>query len=228
MSKGYAQGMKAVFFDLDGTLFYTLEDIKAAIDYAIAPYDGDSVPLDDVRRYVGRGLRRALAQAIVEHCPPLEDEGEQELMQALMISYYEKHPVVHTYPYPGIAELLASLKERGVILGIISNKADSIVQEIVSTLSPVPFDFVAGAVPGVPLKPDPSSLLSALSRLSLSKEDIVYVGDSPVDAETASRAGVRSVIVSYGFSSKEELEGRGIEVGAENVAELGYVLSRYL
>ena len=59
-------------------------------------------------------------------------------------------------------------------------------------------------------------------------EDIVYVGDSPVDAETASRAGVRSVIVSYGFSSKEELEGRGIEVGAENVAELGYVLSRYL
>ena len=216
--------MKAVFFDLDGTLFYTLEDIKAAIDYAIHAYDGESVPLEDVRRYVGRGLRRALGLAIVEHCPPLEDEGEQELMYQLMLSYYEKHPVVHTHIYPGMDRLLLPLKERGIILGVISNKADVIVREIMEKLSPAEFDYVAGARSGVPLKPDPRSLLSALEEFSLSREDVIYVGDSSVDAETAERAGVQSIIVSYGFSTKEELEAKGITVGAESVQDLAEAL----
>ena len=129
--KAYPLDMKAVFFDLDGTLFDTLEDIKAAIDYAIRAYDGESVPLCDVRRYVGRGLRRALANAIVEHCPPIQEEGEQELMYQLMLSYYRKHPADHTSLYPGMGELLSSLKEHGIMMGVISNKADEIVHQII-------------------------------------------------------------------------------------------------
>lgn len=220
--------MKAVFFDLDGTLFYTLEDIKAALEYAIRAFDGEALSLDDVRRYVGRGLRRALAQAIVEHCPPLRDEGEQELMYQLMISYYKKHPAVHTRLYPGMDELLRSLKERGIFIGVISNKADEIVQEIMEKLSPVAFDYVRGAVPGTPLKPDPAALDAALAMNGIDKGDVIFVGDSAVDAETARRAGVRSIIVSYGFPTKAELEEAGITPGAENVAELARVLSQSL
>ena len=219
--------MKAVFFDLDGTLFYTLEDIKAALEYAIRAFDGEALPLDDVRRYVGRGLRRALAQAIVEHCPPLRDEGEQELMYQLMISYYKKHPVVHTRLYPGMDELLRSLKERGIFIGVISNKADEIVQEIIGTLSPVGFDYVQGAVRAMPLKPDPASLLAAIEHFSLSTDDVIYVGDSAVDAETADRAGVTSIIVSYGFATAEELGRAGVAAQAENVPSLARVLSQY-
>ena len=220
--------MKAVFFDLDGTLFDTLEDIKAAIDYALAAYDGGPVPLADVRRYVGRGLRRALAQAIVEHCPPLEEEGEQELMYALLLSYYQRHPAVHTVPYPGVMDMLSYLREKGVVIGVISNKADSIVSEIVRTLSSVRFDYVRGAVEGVPLKPDPTALLTAVREFSLSAEDVIYVGDSRVDAETARRAGIRSVIVSYGFSTKDELKTAGIEADTENIAQLRALLSQWL
>ena len=219
--------MKAVFFDLDGTLFDTLEDIKAAIDYAIRAYDGESVPLPDVRRYVGRGLRRALAMAIVEHCPPVEDEGEQELMYQLMLSYYRKHPTDHTKLYPGMKELLISLKERGFIIGVISNKADEIVQEIIGTLSPVGFDYIQGAVRSMPLKPDPASLLAAIEHFSLSPDDVIYVGDSAVDAETADRAGVTSIIVSYGFATAEELGRAGVVAQAENVPSLARVLSQY-
>lgn len=220
--------MKAVFFDLDGTLFDTLEDIKAAIDYAIRAYDGESVPLCDVRRYVGRGLRRALANAIVEHCPPIQEEGEQELMYQLMLSYYRKHPADHTSLYPGMGELLSSLKEHGIMMGVISNKADEIVHQIIGKLSPVDFDYVQGACGKFSLKPDPGALLSAMEQFSLSPDDVVYVGDSWVDEETARRAGVRSLIVSYGFSTKDELEARGIAVSAENVASLARVLSQSL
>ncbi len=211
LSKGYPLYMKAVFFDLDGTLFYTLEDIKAAIDYAIKAYDGESVPLDDVRRYVGRGLRRALAQAIVDHCPPLADEDEQTLMQALMMRYYENHPVVYTTIYPGIEDMLKMLKDNGIIIGVISNKADAILHSILRKLSPVAFDFVAGAKPSVPLKPDPTVLLKAIDSFGLEKKDVIFVGDSPVDKETADRAGISSIIVSYGFSTPAELEEKGIE-----------------
>ena len=226
--KAILEYMKAVFFDLDGTLFNTLEDIKNAIDYAVRAYDGELVPIEDVRRYVGRGLRRALASAIVEHCPPIEEEGEQELMYQLMISYYKKHPADHTALYPGMSELLLFLKEKGIIIGVISNKADAIVHEILDRLSPVEFDFVQGAISSVPLKPDPASLLSAIQHFSLEKEDVIFVGDSPVDAETAERAGIRSVIVSYGFSTKDELQEKGIRSDAENVSSLRRVLSQSL
>ena len=127
-----------------------------------------------------------------------------------------------------MSELLLFLKEKGIIIGVISNKADAIVHEILDRLSPVEFDFVQGAISSVPLKPDPASLLSAIQHFSLEKEDVIFVGDSPVDAETAERAGIRSVIVSYGFSTKDELQEKGIRSDVENVSSLRRVLSQSL
>ena len=212
--------MKAVFFDLDGTLLDTLPDIRNAINYALRAYDGDEASYDDVRRYVGRGLYKALSSAAIEKHPKGLDENEFGLMFALMKNCYMRHPVVETKPYPGIPELLSVLKSKGIKLGIVSNKADQIVKEIISELLPDTFDFISGEREGYPLKPDPKLLLEGIASVGASPSETVYVGDSEVDAETGKRAGVKTLIVSYGFRNKEELEGNGIEISADSAEEL--------
>ena len=216
--------MNAVFFDLDGTLLDTLPDIRNAMNYALRAYDGETASDEDVRRYVGRGLYRALASAAAEKNPKGLDEGEFELMFQLMTSYYRRHAVVQTAPYPGMKELLSHLKDEGMKLGIVSNKADEIVQEIVSELLPDTFDFVSGERRDYPLKPDPSLLLEGLKEVGSSADNAVYIGDSEVDAETGKRAGIRTLIVSYGFRRKEELEKNGVITSASSVAELSQLL----
>lgn len=221
--------MKAVFFDLDGTLFDTLPDIKAAINYALRAYDGEEASDDDIRRYVGRGLRRALAQAAAEkHPADLADENDFSLMFELLISYYMHHPADHAEPYPGIMEMLGHLRSRDIALGVVSNKADSIVQEIVGKLAPGIFSYVSGERRGFPLKPDPSLLLEGLAAAGSSVSEAVYVGDSEVDAETGRRAGIRTVIVSYGFRSEEELAASGIKSMAGSAYKLDEILESIL
>ena len=217
--------MKAVFFDLDGTLFNTLPDIRNAMNYALRAYDGEEATLADVRRYVGRGLYKALSKAAVEKHPKgIYDEDEFALMYRLMVSAYAKHPVVETVPYEGIPELIAALKGEGIALGVVSNKSDPLVQEIVDRLLPGAFGFVAGEQPGYPLKPDPTLLLHGIESVGSTVGETVYVGDSEVDARTGENAGVRTVIVSYGFRSRLDLEAAGIESEASDVEELGKVL----
>ena len=216
--------MEAVLFDLDGTLFDTLEDIRSAINYALRAWDGSEASPDDVRRYVGRGLRRAMASAAAEHCPRLE-EGEEELMFQLMKSYYRNHPAVHARFYPGVEDLLSRLKAGGVRIGIVSNKDDGILHEIIAGCG-VEFDYAAGERPGVPLKPDPAALLQAADSLSPERDRTLFVGDSEVDAETGRRAGIRTFIVSWGFRSREELAAAGIEETSENASELWNRISR--
>ena len=210
--------MKAVFFDLDGTLFDTLEDIAFSVNYALRAYDIDPVPLSQVRHYVGRGLRNALAQAVAASGRRVEEE-DFDLMHQLLMGCYERHPADHTVPYEGVEDLLSSLKGRGIKTGLLSNKADTIVQGILRKY-PLAFDYASGAVPGVPLKPAPDLFLKALSGLGVSVEETVYVGDSEVDAEFARRAGCRFLIVSYGFRTKEELSGSGIAGTLCSVGEL--------
>ena len=216
----------SVFFDLDGTLFDTLEDIRAAINYALKAYDGTEASPDEVRRYVGRGLRRALAQAVAEHCPPLSDDGEFELLLQLMMGYYRTHPGVYTVPYPGIPELLGNLVQNGIAVGVVSNKTDDLVKAVIEHYG-YSFGFVSGQRSDYPLKPDPSLLLHAIEAVGSDAAHSVYVGDSEVDAETGKRAGINTFIVSYGFRRKEELEAAGIEKTLENTAELASSLSAY-
>ena len=201
--------MKAVFFDLDGTIFDTLDDITAAINYALRVYDGEEATKEEVRGYVGKGLRRALSLAVAAKHP-----------FTVMMNYYIHHPVVHTKAYDGIPELLSDLKKGRVKLGIVSNKRNEIVQKIVTALLPDTFDYVSGEVAGYPLKPDPTLLVSALKKVGSSPAEALYAGDSEVDAETGRRAGIRTFIVSYGFRTEEELRESGIENTINNVETL--------
>ena len=154
------------------------------------------------------------------HPNGIVDEEEFSLMFTVMMNYYIHHPAVHTKAYDGIPELLSDLKKGRVKLGIVSNKRNEIVQEIVTALLPDTFDYVSGEVAGYPLKPDPTLLVSALKKVGSSPAEALYVGDSEVDAETGRRAGIRTFIVSYGFRTEEELRESGIENTINNVETL--------
>lgn len=201
---------KLVVFDLDGTLLNTLPDIMRAINYALSAYDIPPVTLEETRQYVGRGLRNALISAVNRSGALIED-NDFSLMNELLVSSYLRHPSENTVPYDGIPELLQTLQEKGIGVAIASNKKDEIVQKIVKNVLPsVHFDFVFGQCGAYPLKPDPEGILTETGRLGLTKDDIIYVGDSEVDYETARNIGCTFFIVNYGFRTREDLGERGI------------------
>lgn len=217
--------MKLVVFDLDGTLLNTIEDIRGAVNYALRAFEVPEVPDENqMKALVGNGLRKALAGAVADSGRRVEDL-EQGLMLDLLIAHYKKHPADNTVVYPGIPELLEKLCQQGIHMGILSNKKDELVQEIVKIMLPrYPFLFVLGECRDYPRKPDPTSLLAMLEKQGIPKEEVVYVGDSEVDRKTADNAGVKSIIVSYGFRTVSQLRDAGIQDSVPSVEALDQAL----
>ncbi len=205
--------MKCVIFDLDGTLLDTMEDIRHAVNYALSAFEGSPISGDECRRYVGRGLRNALVRAVAaDRSIHLQSDEELDFMYSLLMGYYRNHPAVYARPYDGIPELLEDLQRRGIRMGVLSNKRDELVKAIVSDKFPsIRFSAVIGQADGIPLKPDRRAFDHALSAIGADIRDVLYIGDSEVDAETADNASAARIIVSYGFRSDEELRSRGIE-----------------
>ncbi len=211
---------KLVVFDLDGTLLNTLPDIRRALNYALSAYDIPPVSLEETRQYVGRGLRNALINAVNRSGAVIED-NDFSLMNELLISSYMKHPSENTEPYEGIPALLQTLEENGIGAAVASNKKDEIVQKIVKNVLPsTHFDFVFGQCGAYPLKPDPEGVMTEIGKLGLTEDDIIYVGDSEVDYETARNVGCKFFIVNYGFRTRAELEKRGIFNTLDTPSEL--------
>ena len=203
--------MNSVIFDLDGTLLDTMEDIRSAINYALKAFECSGISGDECRHFVGHGLRNALVQAAVSKHADIRCDEELELMYSLMMGYYRNHPADYAVPYKGVPELLVSLVGEGIKVGILSNKRDELVKVIVKEKFPdIPFAIVKGQTDGVPLKPDKAAFDYVLSRINADKRDVVYIGDSEVDAVTADNAGVARLIVSYGFRREEELRAIGL------------------
>lgn len=220
--------MRAVIFDLDGTLMNTIGDITDAINYARLCFEGDAIAQDEVMRYVGSGLRKALTSALIEHGPRLESEEEEELMFQILMQYYKNHPNDKAVFYDGIPELLCSLKRSGYKLAILSNKADEIVQKIATNcFDPGLFDIVRGKIASMPLKPDPKAIFSILDDLGVKKEDAIYIGDSEVDFRSAENASIRRIIVNYGFRSGEFLSELGIS-SIDHVPSLEEINAQFL
>ena len=125
-----------------------------------------------------------------------------------------------TRPYPGVPESLRRLKDAGLKLGLLSNKADAMVQLLCETYLPGLLDAAAGERAGVPRKPDPTSLLEMVRRFGVKPEETVYVGDSEVDAATARNAGIRLVAVDWGFRTRAQLRAAGAECIVSDLSAL--------
>ena len=213
--------IRNVIFDLDGTLLDTLSDLTGAVNASLDLCGHPHRTEEEVRHMVGHGNRNLMKCAI----PEGENDPRFEEMFLYFRKYYLEHSEVRTAPYPGIDGMLSDLSTAGIKTAIVSNKLGNVVESLRNTFFPK-IDIAIGGEDGRPLKPDPDMLFRAMDRLGATKEDTVYVGDSEGDITTSQRAGIPCVCVLWGFRSREELEGAGGEIFAEDTAELtAYLLN---
>lgn len=197
-----------VIFDLDGTVLNTLDGLADAGNYALSRMKLPTHPTESYRGYVGNGIPKLIERML----PKDADEAVFSEAYELFCSYYNIHMNDKTVPYPGIPALLRALKERGIKLALVSNKAHEFASEMIERNFPNTFDAVFGSVEGFPKKPDPYWALRALETLAVKPDEAFYVGDSGVDMQTAHRAGLIACGVLWGFRDRGELEENGADL----------------
>lgn len=207
---------KAAVFDMDGTILNTLEDLKDTLNYALQQAGYAPHTLEEVRSYVGNGIRRMIEYAV----PEGTGAEECDRIQEIFMPYYQQHCADKTCAYPGITELLEKFRKEGILTAVVSNKADSAVQELVEKYFKGLFDIAVGEQAGIRKKPAPDMVEKALNALGVKKEEAVYIGDSEVDMATAENAGLDRIIVVWGFRDKEFLQERGAERIADDAGEV--------
>ncbi|MBD5174803.1 MAG: HAD family hydrolase [Bacteroidales bacterium] len=193
-----------VIFDLDGTLLNTIDDLAAATNHAMSTLGYPVHGLWVYPNMVGNGVAKLIERAL-----PDDARSESTIQKALGIfkEYYNEHCCDATQPYPGITEMLQDLTARGVSLAVTSNKYEEGVTKLIHHYFPdANFKAILGSVEGMPRKPDPSIVFKALSMCPTPKSEVLYVGDSGVDMETARRACIESVGVTWGFRPIHELK----------------------
>lgn len=194
---------KLVIFDLDGTLLNTIDDLAYAANYALTQCGFPTHPLSTYPFFVGNGVSKLLERVLP---PEHRNEDTVARVREIFQNYYEEHLWDYTHPYPGIVDLLAELAGRKVKLAVCSNKYQRAASDLIAHFFPrMPFDSVNGMRDGVPAKPDPSVVFNVLTDVPTPKSETLYVGDSGVDMETARRACVDSVGVTWGFRPVSEL-----------------------
>ena len=205
-------------FDLDGTLLDTLGDLAASVNYALRTHGMPEHSLDDVRRFVGNGVRKLMQRAV----PDGESNPDFEATFATFRQHYLAHSLDTTRPYDGIPETLAALKARGCRLAVVSNKMMAATQELCRHFFPDTIEVAIGEheAEGIRRKPAPDTVFAALRQLRVGKEGAVYVGDSDVDIQTAANAGLPCISVLWGFRDRDFLIQHGAKTFISAPSEL--------
>lgn len=207
---------KAVIFDMDGTILNTLEDLKNATNYSLRQFGMPERSLEEVRMFVGNGIRKLVERAVPSGTP------KEKIAQVfdVFLEYYEIHSADNTSPYPGILELVEKLKKSGIKTAVSTNKADVPAQELGREYFNGIFDLIVGQQDGLKVKPAPDSVNKILSILDIQKKDAIYIGDSDVDVQTAKNSGLDFIGVSWGFRGREFLEKNGAKNIVDNANEI--------
>ncbi len=194
-------------FDLDGTILDTLDDLSDAMNHVLQVNGYPLRTKEEIRERVGNGIMKLILRSLPEQ---VSEQRQQELL-AEFKEYYGAHCADRTRPYEGIPELLQALKQRGIRLAVVSNKADFAVQELCKEYFPGIFDVTVGEREGVRRKPAPDSVQEVLKALEENVSGAVYIGDSEVDVQTAANAKMAGLAVTWGFRSEEDLKAAGAE-----------------
>lgn len=201
--------LKAVFFDLDGTLVNSIFDLGDSVNSALARFGFAEHTYDEYKYFVGDGIPKLIERALPqEHRTPSDIDACFKLFMA----EYRAHCLDKTKPYDGITGVLAALKECGIKTAVLSNKAQEMTERVVNGLFGHTFDCVYGKRDGIPAKPDPSALLAAAKELSVEPNECGLVGDSGTDMLTAVNAGAVPIGALWGFRTAEELLRGGATV----------------
>lgn len=214
-----------VIFDLDGTLLNTISDLGAATNYALRKCGFPEHQLTTYPKMVGNGVTRLIERAL-----PEDERNSSETVEKVreyFKEYYDDHQADFTVPYPGIPELLQELSDMKIKLAVASNKYQAAVSSLIRHYFPdVEWSAVEGQKEGVPTKPDPSIIFEILAKCPMAKSDVLYVGDSGVDMETARRACVDSCGVSWGFRSVKELRDSYADDIVDSPEEILHIVRR--
>lgn len=197
--------MDNFIFDLDGTLLNTLNDLAASTNYALRSAGMPEHSVEDVRRFVGNGVKKLMERAI----PDGLDNPKFDETYATFRRHYLEHSLDTTKPYEGIPEVLAELKRRGKKLAIVSNKFYAATQELAKHFFPETIQVAIGERENIHKKPAPDTVLEAMRQLGVGKEGSIYIGDSDVDIDTAKNVGIPCISVLWGFRDKDFLISHG-------------------
>lgn len=204
-----------VIFDLDGTLLNTLEDLTDSTNYALRVMEYPQRSIDEVKSFVGNGIRLLMERAVPENT---SDEDKEKALR-LFKEYYAEHNLDNTKPYDGVIRLVRVLKDNNIKTGIVSNKIHSSVLALRNRFFS-DIDVAIGDMPGLATKPSPDSCYMAMRKLGSSKEGTLYVGDSDVDIATAKNAGLDCMSVLWGFRDKDFLAEHGAVKFAETPVDI--------
>ena len=201
-------GYKTVLFDLDGTLLDTLDDLTAAVNYALTAHGFPLRTKTEVRSYLGNGLRMTVRRAVPAGTPEEIAEGVYQTL----CPYYAAHALDATRLYPQAEAALDALAAAGIQTAVVSNKADFAVQTLHKRFFAGRIALSAGEREGLRRKPAPDMVELVLSLLGADREKTVYVGDSEVDAQTARNSGLPCILVDWGFRDRAQLISLGLPV----------------
>ncbi len=212
--------VKAVIFDLDGTVLDTLPDLNACMNEALAAYGFPPITLRETMAYVGHGGRNFALAAL-----PADKKGMVDEFYASYCEIHVRCKNEHTRPFAGEAECMAALRAAGMRLAVLTNKSQRAADVLGATLlKEYGFDEIVGHRADTAVKPDPASTLALLKRLGVAPSEAVFVGDGDTDVQTAKNAGMRSVSVLWGYRSRAELLAAGAERFASSFDELRGIL----
>ena len=190
---------KAMIFDLDGTLLDTIYDIHQAVNIGLKTFGYKEVSVDHVRQSVGSG-----AMQMIKRCAPKASDNHVKSIHDTYQAYYDANHQDLTVIYDGIIELLQKLK-LSYQLAVVSNKYHHLVQSLSAYYFKDIFDVVLGMTDALPIKPAPDMILHVCHAMNISKDDIIYIGDSEPDIIVAKALNVDHIAVSYGYRTENQL-----------------------
>lgn len=195
---------KLIIFDLDGTLLNTIADLASATNHALAANGYPQHATEEYRFFVGNGINKLFERAL-----PDGEKTETNVLRIRQsfIPYYDVHCADLTRPYPDIPELLNTLQQKGIQIAVASNKYQRATGKLIPHFFPdIRFTAILGQREGIPRKPDPQIVHEIIKLAGVQPEDVLYVGDSNVDMQTALHAKVDGIGVTWGFRPRTELE----------------------
>ncbi|MBE0701283.1 MAG: HAD family hydrolase, partial [Acholeplasmataceae bacterium] len=192
------------------------------VNHALRKKNLPEQTLNQIRKAVGNGARKLIERVVPKHYTT----DQKNVVFQLYQKYYDSNSTKKTAPYPGVLELLKHLKKKGYLLAVVSNKFEHLVQELNDELFEHIFDAAIGEVSGIPIKPAPDMVYRALHVMKLNTDEVVFVGDSEVDIQTAQNAQIKSVGVTWGFRDVETLQNQNPDYMIEKPDELIHLLER--
>ena len=211
-----------IIFDLDGTLLNTIGDLAVGCDHMLSLRGLPTHSYEEYCTFVGNGIMRLVERALPEE---LRTEEYVKAARRDFVEFYIDNIDNHTVPYEGMVELVEQLQTKGAKLAVASNKFQAGTEKLIRKFFPtIEWVEICGNREGVPLKPDTALVDMIIEKAGVERKNCTMVGDSAVDIQTARNAAIRSVGVSWGFRSREELEQAGADLIADTVEELTTLL----